>query len=140
MPAARSISAVPPVERIAIPKALKPRANATTPVLSETLISACLMTVIRQALPSASPSLDAVILHFLAQRVAINAEHRRRMRLVALDPVQHRFQQRFLDATDHHLIDGARFFAVKVLEIAVDRPADAARHLVLVDHAASSSS
>src|SRR5215831_6089823 len=39
-PAAASVRAVPPVDRISRPAALRPRASSTTPVLSETEISA----------------------------------------------------------------------------------------------------
>ena len=40
MPSPESSEAVPPVERISIPSAERPRAKSTRPVLSETLIRA----------------------------------------------------------------------------------------------------
>ena len=51
--------------------------------------------LIRRLLESA---LDSVRLHFLAQRIAIDAEHLCRVRLVAGKPVQYRLEQRLFDA------------------------------------------
>src|SRR5258706_14339516 len=47
MPQSLSSLAVPPVDIIATPKAVRPRANSASPVLSETLISAVLMTLMK---------------------------------------------------------------------------------------------
>src|SRR5688572_2009190 len=43
MPASRSAFAVPPVDKISAPRAVRPWAISTTPVLSETLINARFM-------------------------------------------------------------------------------------------------
>src|SRR5688572_30042043 len=61
------------------------------------------------------------------------------MRLVSLDAMQHRLEQRLLDAIDDHVVHPPRALAVEVLEIAFDGSAHDARHFVLVRHAGSSS-
>src|ERR1700687_842858 len=74
--------AVPPVERIFTPSATRACANSTQPDLSETLISAWRTRFI-------SLGLDAQLVHLLAQRIAVDAEHRGRERLVAFGVAEH---------------------------------------------------
>src|SRR5688500_3352046 len=61
------------------------------------------------------------------------------MRLIAAHAMQHRLEQRLLDAIDHHVIDAARPLAVEVLEIPLYGPAHDTRHFIVVHHAASPS-
>src|SRR5690242_12171321 len=70
-PASASSFAVPPVERRRTPSVASARASSTTPVLSETEISACIATLRR----ARAPSLDELVLEELPpQRVAVDAE------------------------------------------------------------------
>src|SRR5258706_5850832 len=88
--------AVPPVERICTPSAASPRANSTTPALSETLTSARETFIVRVS-PAIGSRLDPQLLDFLAQGIAVDAEHRGGGALVALGLAEHRFDQRPLD-------------------------------------------
>src|SRR5450759_1444517 len=86
----------------------------------------------------------AVLLHLLAQGVAIDAQHFRRAGLVAANVFQHHFEQRLFDAVNYHVVHLATGrFAVEVFEIFLERFAHVARHFILADqpiaHAASSS-
>src|SRR5687767_10361647 len=135
-PASLRSFAVPPVEMRLTPRPARPRANSTSPVLSETLSSACLITAIPGRLHLL---LDAVHPHLLAQRIAVDAEHLGGVGLVAAHAGQYAFQQRLLDAVYDHVVDRAGFFPVQVAKIAVDRLAHHARHFILVHHSAGSS-
>ena len=84
---------MPPVEISVTPKACNPRANSTMPVLSETLISACLMTAMALCASAVHrlrlSKLDPVRLHLLAQGIAVDAQHFGSVGLIAPDAVQH---------------------------------------------------
>src|SRR5690606_5710992 len=108
MPASASRRAVPPVERSATPAACSPRAKSTMPVLSETLSSARrirpagLVSAMATELPAVAVHAgagrlqlgvvrvemrtvavqQAIGVQLLAQGVAVDAEHRRRLELV----------------------------------------------------------
>lgn len=58
-PLAVSSFAVPPVERIATPSSASPRASSASPVLSETLISACLILILSMGVVRAEPDASA---------------------------------------------------------------------------------
>src|SRR5436190_22678286 len=99
------------------PAATRPRASSTIPDLSETLISA------RRALDTKAATLtfDPQLLHFLPQRIAVDAQHLRGERLVALGVAEHGLDHRFLDVLQHHVVDRGGFLAFHVLEIALER-------------------
>src|SRR6266568_3043906 len=59
-------------------------------------------------------------------------------RLVACGSIQDNFEHRPLDVLDHHVVDGARLCPVEVLEVPLQRPADAIRDLVCLPHTAVS--
>src|SRR3954449_9527813 len=148
-PAARSMAAVPPVDRISISNVISARASSSTPVLFETLISARRMNGVvfdawDEKLPLAAhatqPSLDTVTLDLLAQGVAVEAEQLGRDGLIAADFVQHHFDQRLFHTADDHGIDLSRLLPVQIPEVAVQGSAHAACDFILVDHAASSPS
>src|SRR5688572_157767 len=88
--------AVPPVDRIWTPWESSALANSTTPVLSETLISA------RRIL---TRSLKAVLFELFSQRVAVETEELGGARLVALRLAHHHLEHRLLDGGDHHVVD-----------------------------------
>src|ERR1019366_5701224 len=86
----------------------------------------------------------AVLLHLLAQGIAIDTQHFRRAGLVAANVFQHHFEQRLFDAVNYHVVHFATGrFAVEVFEIFLERFAHVARHFILADQptvlAASSS-
>ena len=62
---------------------------------------------------------------FAAQRVAVDAEHLRGERLVAVGLAQDDFEHRALDVADNHVVDGAGLLAVEILEIVFQRAPDA---------------
>src|SRR5213075_2162144 len=115
------------------PAAVRPRASSTMPVLSETLISA------RRALDTKTATLtfDPQLLHFLAQRVAVDAEHLRGERLVALGMPEHGLDHRLLDVLQDHVVDGGRLLAVHVLEVTLQLALHGVVQLVCAAHAAS---
>src|SRR5687767_1927460 len=115
-PSFSSSLAVPPVERSCTPSAPSPRANSTTPVLSETLISA------RPTFIALLSRLDPQLQNLLAQGVAVDAEHRRRRALVAGRLAEHGLDQRPLDVLQHHVVDRGGLLAVHVPEIALQGP------------------
>src|SRR5690606_23203875 len=104
----RSSFQVPPVERISTPRALSSRAKSTTPVLSETLISArrtgrrVVWSVI--AIPSGliKGLQQAVLLELLAQGATVETENLRGPGLVAPDIIHDALQQRRLDLGQYH--------------------------------------
>src|SRR5437764_15371705 len=122
-PASASALAVPPVERSLMPRAARPRASATMPVLSDTDSSACVIG-------SAVTSDQAIFVELRPQRVAVHAEHVGGVRLIALSAFKHRRQERALDVRDHHVVNAVRRLAVELAEILVQRPLDAATDLV----------
>src|SRR5471032_986565 len=168
MPFCESSFAVPPVERMETFICTSARANSSTPVLSETLIKACLTRMLivegglgcrrrmreeqrlsgdadRGSYPSrlaARPShLDFQLLDFLAQGVAVDAQPLGRRRLVALGVIEHHLDHGLLDILNHHLVDGARALAVQILEISFQGLAYAFGDLTGARcHAANSSS
>src|SRR5512146_731415 len=116
MPASCKSRAVPPVDRSAMPRAASARAKSTIPALSDTDSSAfATFAVIRGA------SDELVLRELGAQRVAVEAEHLGRLRLVALRALQHRGEQRSLDVGDHHVVDAVRRLPVEAAEILVER-------------------
>src|SRR6266567_6770993 len=78
--------------------------------------------------------LDFERLDFLSQGIAVNAQHLRGDRLVACGSIQDNFEHRPLDVLDHHVVDGARLCSVEVLEVPLQRPADAIRDLARLLH------
>src|SRR5713101_9063887 len=78
--------------------------------------------------------LDFERLHFLSQGIAVDAEHFRGDGLIALGPVEHDLEHGPLDVLQHHVVDGARLRPVEVLEIPLQRPADAIRDLACLLH------
>src|SRR6185295_3052895 len=112
-PSFSSSLAVPPVDRICTPRPASALASSTTPDLSETLISARLTFI----LPGSR--LDPQLLDFLAQGIAVDAEHRRRGALVAFGLAEHRLDERPLNVLQHHVVDRGRLLAVHVAEIAL---------------------
>src|SRR5713226_1276974 len=153
MPCSVSSLAVPPVERILILNRASPRASSASPVLSDTLTSAVRTGTFMRAESSEyrvenrrkhdeRPScltlnalhLDFERLDFLPQGIAVDAQHFRGNRLVACGSIQDNFQHRPLDVLDHHVVDGARLCPVEVLEVPLQRPADAIRDLACLLH------
>src|SRR5690606_14016660 len=134
MPESASRRAVPPVESRATPAACSPRAKSTMPVLSETLSSARrtrralvsamaidlaveLAAVAVEARPvPVEPGLvrvevrhmsveHAVGVELLAQGVAVDTEHRRRLELVPLGLLHDDFEHRLFHRRQHHVVD-----------------------------------
>jgi len=58
----------------------------------------------------------------------------------AIYDMVHELQHRTFGRSEHHVIDGARLCPVEVLEVPLQRPADAVADLVCLPHAASSTS
>src|SRR5579864_1757066 len=145
MPCAARTCAVPPVDSSATPRAARPRANSTMPVLSETDSSACFTVAVTSYERRRAASYQLVLGELGTQRVAIEPQHLGRLRLVAVRPLEHRRQHGALDVRDHHVVDAMRWLAVEPAEIFVERPFDAPPDLVAVVesniffHAASAS-
>src|SRR6266480_6644305 len=132
--------AVPPVDRILILNRARPRANSARPLLSDTLISAVRMGIMRvggERLDHRS-HLYFQRLDLLSQSIAVDPEHLRGDGLISLGPVEHELEHRTLDVLEHHVVDGARLCPVEVLEVPLQRPADAVRDLVGLPHTAVS--
>src|SRR6185369_3206910 len=91
--------AVPPVERIWMPRAASALQSSTTPDLSETLTSA------RWTFTLPPSRLDPQLLDFLAQGIAVDAEHRCGGALVARRLAEYRLDQRPLNVLQHHVVD-----------------------------------
>jgi hypothetical protein len=58
-----------------------------------------------------------VFLQFLAQGVAVNAQHLRRVGLVALRAQHHHLEDRLLDSEDDHVVNVRRLLFAQVVEI-----------------------
>src|SRR6266480_4298604 len=129
--------AVPPVDRILILNRARPRANSARPLLSDTLTSAVRMGIM-QVDGVRRSHLYFERLDFLSQRIAVDPEHFGGNGLVSLGPVEHELEHRTLDVLEHHVVDGARLCSVEVLEVPLQRPADAVRDLVGLPHTAVS--
>src|SRR5690606_10573347 len=97
-------------ERISTPRALSSRAKSTTPVLSETLISArrtgrrVVWSVI--AIPSGliKGLQQAVLLELLAQGAAVETQDLGSAGLVAPDIIHDALQEGRLDFGQHHVV------------------------------------
>src|SRR5689334_10320135 len=142
MSCSSSSRAVPPVDSRRMPRAASARAKSTMPVLSETDSSACVTVPVI----GTTRYLDELVLGELgAQRVAVEAEHLGRVRLVAVRALEHRREERPLDVRDHHVVDAVRRLAVEAAEILVERALGAAADFVaaiepdILLHAASAS-
>src|SRR6478752_7392124 len=132
-PAPASSFAVPPVESRVTPSAASSRASSTTPVLSETEISACM------EIPSwprrGARSLDQLVLDELAaQRVAVDAEPFGGPALVAAGLLHHDLEQRPFDDAQDHLVHRRRLDAAQVPEVAFQALAHALFDVLLVGH------
>src|SRR5580692_11319 len=103
MPWFVSSAAVPPVDRISMPRSFSSRANSTMPVLSETLSNA------RRTGVSTNLLADAELFEFLAQRAAIDPEYRRCSALVALDVAHYRLEQRLFHLAHDQIVQARRF-------------------------------
>src|SRR5712692_3059313 len=77
---------------------------------------------------------DLERLDLLSQGIAVDAEHLRGDGLIALGPVEHDLEHGPLDVLQHHVVDGARLCPVEVLEVPLQRPADAIRDLACLLH------
>src|SRR5262245_13909500 len=117
---------------ISTPRAASARANSTTPDLSETLTSARCTFLTK---PSSLP-FDAQLLHLGAQGRAVDAQHCRRVRQVALRVTEHGLDHRPLDVLEHHLVDRGGLLSVHVLEVALERALDGIGKLGSLAHAA----
>jgi hypothetical protein len=60
---------------------------------------------------------QAVLLQFLSQGIAIDAQHFSRLRLVALGARHDGFQYRFFNGQDHHFVHVGRRLLPQILEI-----------------------
>src|SRR6516164_1495184 len=131
MPASARSLAVPPVDNRRMPSAASSRASSTTPVLSETEISACIAILSRAR--SRARSLDQLVLEELAaQRVAVDAEPFGRTALVAAGLLHHDLEQRPLDDADDHLVHRGRLDAAQVAEVGLETLAHALLDVLLV--------
>src|SRR6185295_18336144 len=98
--------AVPPVESSFTPRPASSRASSTTPVLSETEISACMAGALL---------LDELVLDELAaQGVAVDAEPFGGTALVALGVPHHGLEQRPLDDLQDHVVHRRRLDPAQV--------------------------
>src|SRR5947209_6323496 len=130
-PASASSLAVPPVESRSMPSALSSRASSTTPVLSETEISACIAS--SRGCRGEAPSLDQLVLDELApQGVAVDAEPFGGTALVAAGFLHHDLEQRPLDDAQDHLVHRRRLDAAQVAEVALQALAHALLAVLLV--------
>jgi hypothetical protein len=84
---------------------------------------------------------DLILLHFIAERVAVDAKQFGGAGLVAPGIVHHQLDKRFFHAAYDHIVDRVRLFAIQIIEIIFHRLAHAAGDIVFVNytHAASSS-
>src|SRR5260221_2653455 len=117
MPAVRSAWAVPPVDSSSTPRAARPRAKSPRPCLSETDSSARVI-----AMDGWGPRAllgESHRAQFLAQRGAGDPEDHRGLALVAIGVVEYGLQERFLDFTQHEVVQPRRPVAVEVREVIV---------------------
>src|SRR5512135_2618794 len=96
-PASRSALAVPPVDSSSTPASASARAKSTRPVLSDTESRARWIFI--------GSVRKAVVAHFLAQGIAVDAEHVGCARLVAFGAVENIEQQGLLHRAQHHVVD-----------------------------------
>src|SRR5450755_1973642 len=130
-PAPARSFAVPPVESKAMPSAASSRASSTTPVLSETDISAC-MGLLGGA-PRRALSLDQLVLDELAaQGVAVDAQPFGGAALVAAGLLHDHLEHRPLDDAQDHFIHRRGLDAAQILEVALEVVADALFDVLLV--------
>src|SRR5512132_3575727 len=136
MPASARSRAVPPVDRSAMPHAASPRANSTMPDLSETDSSAC---------ATFTGSDQLVFGELGAQRVAVQPEHLRGVRLIAVRSIENRREQRAFHMRNDHVVDAVRRFAFEPAKVLIEGLYDAVADLVaavqpdVAFHAASAS-
>src|SRR3569832_311202 len=139
MPLSRNSLAVPPVESISTPRALKARAKSTMPVLSDTLMRARWMAVmlcfsrllkLMASHMDATPcdgkrardiSIDAVVLQFFTQGAAVNAEDLGGLALLAARVAHDRLEQRQLHFAHHLVVDNFGRVTVHVAEVMPQR-------------------
>src|SRR4051812_24650959 len=121
-PAAASAFAVPPVDKRLMPRAASAFARGTSPFLSDTDNSACVI--------GSATSDQAVFVELRPQRIAVEAEHVGRMGLIAVRALEHRRQQRALDVRNDHVVDAVRRFAIELAVILIQRALDAATYFV----------
>src|SRR5579871_3201141 len=119
-PERRSSSAVPPVDSSVMPRATSACASSTTPVLSETLMSARRIGV-RPAAPPGRSFDEVIVLELAPERAAIDAEDLGGTALVALGIAHDRAEQRFLDLAHHERVQPGRPVAVQPLEVGAER-------------------
>jgi hypothetical protein len=67
--------------------------------------------------PAPAALQQSVLLQLLAQGIAIDAQHLRRVGLVALRAQHHDFKDRPLDSEDDHVVDVRRLLFAQVVEI-----------------------
>src|SRR5258708_7490631 len=117
IPALRSAWAVPPVDSSSTPRAARPRAKSPRPCLSETDSSARVIAMDGWGLQALLGESHRA--QFLAQRGAGDAEDHGGLALIALGVVEHGLQERFLDLTQHEVVQTRRAVAVEVREVIV---------------------
>jgi hypothetical protein len=106
------------------------------PDLSETDSSACATIadawrVSVAAAPARGDGSDKFVLGELrAKRIAVQSQHFRSVRLVAVRPIEYRCEERALDMRNHHVVNAMRWFAVEAAEVFVQRTLDAAADFV----------
>src|SRR5688572_21146178 len=122
MPASFSSLWVPPVDSSSTPSPLSARAKSTSPVLSETESRARFMP--GRSCPCAGLFFDLVVAQLLAQRGAVQSQHRGGARLVAAAVLQRGAQQRRLDLVEDHAVQVLRRVAVQGLEEPVEAVLD----------------
>src|SRR6476660_2309448 len=132
MPASARTFAVPPVDSSATPRDTRPRASSTMPDLSETDSSACATIADASvAAPARGDGSDKFVLGELrAKRIAVQSQHFRSVRLVAVRPIEYRCEERALDMRNHHVVNAMRWFAIEAAEVFVQRMLDAAADFV----------
>jgi hypothetical protein len=67
--------------------------------------------------PAPAALQQSVLLQLLAQGIAIDAQHLRRVGLVAVRAQHHDFEDRLLDSQDDHIVDVRRLLLAQVIEI-----------------------
>src|SRR5687768_14916037 len=83
---------------------------------------------------------DLILLHFIAQRIAVDAEQFGRTGLITPGSLHYQFDQGFFHAAYHHFVDGMRLFAVEIVKVIFDGFAYAPRNIVFVDYAHATNS
>src|SRR5690606_16051014 len=140
-PDSASSRAVPPVDSKRTPRAASARANSTMPVLSDTESRAVSIFMERAAERKKNgrerggrSGLDVVGLQLLAQRIARDAEHFRRPRLVAAGTLQGDFENRAFHAAHHHVPHVVGLGFAQVVEIALQAGAHAVFQDIFLAH------